>query len=731
MDISLSGNTKSFSLIFILKLLNSLKKNGKVTLSGNSLNGELSLKDGDITHAVYNHFKGKEALKVLLAMTGNFQFAEGIISEEVTFPDGKGDEILKEAFNEWNNIQELMEIIPFNDVIFSIVPFKEEKNQEQVVFSKEEWIVISHINKYPLYVDLISNTGLGGLETGKILLDLHEAGYIDYRTDMTSLQAMNEIAGLNGNLSKFSLKDIFRLINDANVTGNLTITSNGNKADIYIENQTILDAKSVSWTGDLSIAEAMSWETGNCSFYKFTRQDKPKTLITITSEEIISGPSEKTIKLMEIAGEFKNSDAIFILNEDNDAHGEEEDFTFSKKDLAIMMNIDGKRTLNELSEQMDIPLYRLVENMYCLYQNGLISLTKKEQPKNIPLIEEEDTLLSLLHQEDKYDKDQLKTTILFSEIDKDFLPILTRTERDDVKASLLSQSSEGNDLMSLLNKDDKGHDDVKASLLSQSSEEDDLMSLLNKDDKGHDDVKTLILSQPSEEDDLMSLLNKADKGHDDVKASLLSQSSEGNDLMSLLNKADKGHDDVKASLLSQSSEGNDLMSLLNKADKGHDDVKASLLSQSSEEDDLMSLLNKEDEGYEDMKTSILSESSEEDDLMSLLNKEGEGYEDMKTSILSQSSEEDDLMSLLNKEDEGYEDMKTSILSQSSEEDNLMSLLNKEDEGYEDMKASLLSQSSEEDGIMSLLNKKDDKKVNSYNDLLELLNDKELPDKKKK
>ncbi|MEQ8224140.1 MAG: DUF4388 domain-containing protein, partial [Candidatus Eremiobacterota bacterium] len=590
MDITLSGNTKCFSLIFILKFLNSLKKNGNITLSGNSSGGEIILKDGEITHAIYEQNKGEDALKTLLAMTGSFQFIEGIISEEITFPEGKGDEVLKEAFGEWLDLQEIIDIIPLNDVSFSIVPFKERSNQEPVTFSREEWMIMSHINKYPLYEDLVSNTGIGGLETGKILLDLHKNGYITYLTDITSSQKVNDISGLTADLSAFKLKDIFHLIIDANVTGNLNIASNGNRADIYIENQIIMDAKSLSWTGDLAIAEAMSRQTGNCSFYKFTRHDKPETLITITCEEIISGPSEKIIKLAEIAREFKYSDAIFILNEDSEAHGEEEDFTFSKKDLAIMMNIDGKRTLNELSEHMDIPLYRLVENMYCLYKNGLINLMEKEEVKDIPPVEDKDSLMSLLHQEDKYDKEQLKATILFSEIDQEFLPFLNAAEtenqkKEEIKKSLLSQSSDGDDLLSLLNRENEGQEDVRKALLSQSAEGQDLLSLLNKDDK-----KQSLSSKSSEEEDLLSLLNREDEGQEDVKKSLLSQSSDGDDLLSLLNKEGKGQEDVKKSLLSQSSEGDDLLSLLNKEDEGQEDVKKSLLFQSSEGDDLLSLL---------------------------------------------------------------------------------------------------------------------------------------------
>ncbi|MEQ8172953.1 MAG: DUF4388 domain-containing protein [Candidatus Eremiobacterota bacterium] len=526
MDITLSGHTTCFSLIFILKFLNSLKKSGTITLSGNSLNGEIILKEGDVTHAIYDQNKGEDALKALLAMTGNFQFIEGVISEDVTFSEGRGDKILKEAFGEWMDIQELCEVIPLNDVSFSIVPFKERNNQEAITFSREEWMIISHINKYPLYEDLVCNTGLGGLETGKILLDLHKNGYITYITDMTSSQTSKDLPGLNADLSNFKLKDIFNLIIDANVTGNLNIISNGNSVDIYIENQIIMDAKSLSWYGDMAIAEAMSRQTGNCSFFKFTRQDKPDTVITVTCEEIISGSSEKIIKLTEIAEEFKYSDAIFILNEDSDAQGDEEDFAFSKKDLAIMMNIDGKRTLNDLSEHMDTPLYRLVENMYCLYKNGLIKLIEKKEVKDTPPVKDNDSLIDLLHQEDKYDKEQLKATILFSEIDKEFLPFLNTTETENQ-----------DDLLSLLNKEDEGQEDIKKSLLSQPSEGDDLLSLLNKEDEGQEDLKKSLLSQSSEGDDLLSLLNKEDEGQEDVRKSLLtgSDSSYNDDLLKLLN----------------------------------------------------------------------------------------------------------------------------------------------------------------------------------------------------
>jgi len=103
-----------------------LKKSGKITLSGHALKGEIILKDGKITHAIYDQNKGEEALKVILAMTGNFQFIEGISFEEVTFPEGKGDKILKEAFGEWMDILNSVRLFRYMIHLFPLFLLKRE-----------------------------------------------------------------------------------------------------------------------------------------------------------------------------------------------------------------------------------------------------------------------------------------------------------------------------------------------------------------------------------------------------------------------------------------------------------------------------------------------------------------------------------------------------------------------------------------------------------------------------
>ncbi|MEQ8225067.1 MAG: DUF4388 domain-containing protein, partial [Candidatus Eremiobacterota bacterium] len=482
MGVHLFWNTRYAPLILVVKFLMSLRKTGEISLSSNPAN-KLYFNEGSLIHAIYNDTTDpEEALKLFLTLTGEFQFIEGLSFEKITMTESV-DNIINEALSDWEKLKELLELIPLNDVTFSIVPFDLENTDETIVFSREEWVIISQISRKPLFIDSIKDIKLSSAKIGEILVSLYNKGYIEFHTTMEACKDITELLCLRGDLSKFKLKNILSLLFTINGTGNLKIISGDRQADIYLEDGNILDAKTNSWSLDMAMAECLTWETGNFSFHKFIRQDNSRRLLTIRIEEIVNDFTEKVEKLIEITKTFKSSNVILKINEDS-SDADDEDMYFDQEDWNMMLYINGKRTLNDLSVEMNVPLYIMAANMYDFYKHNLVLPLSDEDVSKQDLSGKKDEsvlsqispdidreLQSFLYQEDSLDAQELK---------KLKASIFQNTDDEELNGSL---SKDGDNLISILHEEisDDEKEKIKTALFSPSEDEGDLSSILQEE----------------------------------------------------------------------------------------------------------------------------------------------------------------------------------------------------------------------------------------------------------
>ena len=73
--VGFSGNLEDFNLIEVLDSLCNNRKSGQLTIQSDQSEGEIYFEDGEAVHAVFQSFKGREAVFAMLALqSGQFSF---------------------------------------------------------------------------------------------------------------------------------------------------------------------------------------------------------------------------------------------------------------------------------------------------------------------------------------------------------------------------------------------------------------------------------------------------------------------------------------------------------------------------------------------------------------------------------------------------------------------------------------------------------------------------------
>jgi hypothetical protein len=467
----LNINSNYFPLIFVVKFIISIKKSGKLYLSEkSSLSGEITFKEGNLISSAYHPLKGIEAIQYLFNSNDSFKFVETDISCDESSEKLPSTE---DIFSQWHFIKDCLEVIPLNEVNFAIIPLGLKDLKEEPVFSKADWVIISHIPECKSFIQLLARVKLTKLETTRILLNLYKEGYIKFY-NIDEQDDSNKIEMFNGDLSKFSFKDILSLIYDSNINGILKVISDNNHAEIYIEKRKILDAKCNLWSGDMAVAEMINWKEGNFFFYKFIRKDKYDSVVTLSPEEIISGSSEKIFSLQKTASYLGN---IMNVNK-NISDGDYEKLLVRKDLLVPPGDTNYSSNLNELT----VPLHNLTDHVYKYVENK----DKKYEDINLP------------PGNSKEERESIKETILSqADADSDLLSLLKdgKEERESIKETILSQADTDSDLLSLLKDKKEDRESIKKAILSQADTDSDLLSLLKDEKEDRESIRKAILSQ--------------------------------------------------------------------------------------------------------------------------------------------------------------------------------------------------------------------------------------------
>lgn len=167
-------NLKEFNLFDILQFLVYLKKTGVIKVNG-ELNGEVYVRDGNITHATDGTEKGFESLLNLsLVHLERATFEAGIKATEHTITEdvGKLNESIERRRVEFEQIKDQL---PPRDAVLA----KSTKElSSAVALRRTDWQVLAMVDGKRTINEIIAQSKLGGYETIKTIIWLKEQGLI-------------------------------------------------------------------------------------------------------------------------------------------------------------------------------------------------------------------------------------------------------------------------------------------------------------------------------------------------------------------------------------------------------------------------------------------------------------------------------------------------------------------------------------------------------------------------
>jgi len=172
---TLAGNISDMSLLEVLKLFNSGKMNGRLTVENNNEKGEIYVEDGKLNHCVTGSNTGTGALSVLLDWAdGHFSFENNVKAPEETITTPTEQLLLDSArlVNEWKDIKK---VIPSMDMVFML---SKESSVSAINLKPEEWQILAQINGSRSVDEIIAETGKDNLEVAKVIFQLHSVGLL-------------------------------------------------------------------------------------------------------------------------------------------------------------------------------------------------------------------------------------------------------------------------------------------------------------------------------------------------------------------------------------------------------------------------------------------------------------------------------------------------------------------------------------------------------------------------
>jgi hypothetical protein len=180
---------------------------------------------------------------------------------------------------------------------------------------------------------------------------------------------------ISGNVSQFKIVDILRLLSTEGKTGVLSFRKGNEKGEIYIERGTLVHAVCKDGMGTEALFSILTWIDGN---FNFTPD--------VTSEER-SIDKDTPILLEEALKQMRNweqvkeiipsQDLVFKLS----SKRAPEEIRLKHEAWSILSQIDGKKSVGDISDDLKIGEYETKEILYQLFSAGLIEVATSPQLK--------------------------------------------------------------------------------------------------------------------------------------------------------------------------------------------------------------------------------------------------------------------------------------------------------------------------------------------------------------
>ncbi|MEO0231248.1 MAG: DUF4388 domain-containing protein [candidate division WOR-3 bacterium] len=178
---------------------------------------------------------------------------------------------------------------------------------------------------------------------------------------------------LRGNLKDFELGDLLQLLHMSLKNGALKISSPMGEGVIYVENGIIRHVELGEEEGEIAMAKIMQWKEGTFEFLKDVKSQK--NTINLPIPNLLLEIARKIDEWKVIEKVVPSMDAIFEIEPNPDTDVEE--IELRQNEWKILSRIDGKKSVREVAEYLNMEPFETAKIFYGLATSGLIRLKQK------------------------------------------------------------------------------------------------------------------------------------------------------------------------------------------------------------------------------------------------------------------------------------------------------------------------------------------------------------------
>ncbi len=178
---------------------------------------------------------------------------------------------------------------------------------------------------------------------------------------------------LSGDLKDFELNDIFQFIQLGGKDGALHIKSDKGASVIYFKGGNILHAEVGVYEGTDAINVLLTWNDGTFNF--IPNEEADKVTIDLPVQNVILEAAR------QIDEWKKMEDVIPSINVVVDFVGEPDmgDIELQPAEWKALSFIDGKKTVKEIADALEMNSFEVAKILYSLVQSGLVRVIKEKR----------------------------------------------------------------------------------------------------------------------------------------------------------------------------------------------------------------------------------------------------------------------------------------------------------------------------------------------------------------
>ena len=184
-----------------------------------------------------------------------------------------------------------------------------------------------------------------------------------------------------GNVSQFKLIDILRLLESERKTGVLNLQRGKEKAEIYLDKGTLCHAICKDGVGEEAVFAILTWTDGKFNFTPDVTSEEKS--ITRDTSSLLKEGIKQLDEWQNIKELIPSQDMVFKLS----SKRAPDEVRLQHDEWSILSQIDGKKTVGDISEELKMAEHDSVRILYKLFSSGLIEVATEPQRKTQKIVD--------------------------------------------------------------------------------------------------------------------------------------------------------------------------------------------------------------------------------------------------------------------------------------------------------------------------------------------------------